>query len=345
LGGGPPRVRIIEPMNTETQIHDAATPSSTRRAAGKLKRARRLYVAGLVLTALLLGGEGIARFGLGLGTPLLYEKDTMCGYRVVPNQNIRRFGNHLFYNAQGLRSSAMTPLPNLGITRVLCVGDSITYGGAQTDQSRTYPALLKDDLMAGLPHTEVLNASAGGWAPDNELGFLREYGTFGSQIVVLEIGTNDLCQGPVPDDLLETNVSFPTQTPMCALQDGFSRYFLPTDPGVEQTASQQALWHDLLTIRQMVELVRSQHAQPVILHMEMPDGMKPKDPVYTVGRAKLLQMAAALHVPVVLPDDAIRRAGGARLFRDSMHPNADGNVVVAKSLTPMLLSLSPGRVQ
>jgi lysophospholipase L1-like esterase len=341
-------------MKTETQIHDAATTSGTRRATGKLKLARRLYVAGLVLAALLLGGEGIARFGFGLGTPLLYEKDTLCGYRVVPNQNIRRFGNHLFYNTQGLRSPAMTPLPNLGITRVLCVGDSITYGGAQTDQSRTYPALLKADLMAGLPHTEVLNASAGGWAPGNELGFLREYGTFGSQIVVLEIGTNDLCQDTPTASLLDTNVSFPTQEPLCALQDGFSRYFLPrflpqfvqtTDPGVEQTSSQQLLWHDLLTIRQMVEFVRSQHAQPVILHIEQPDRYEPQDPVNIVGRAKLLQMAAALHVPVVLPDNAMRRAGGEKLFRDGLHPNAAGNAVIAKLLAPLVLSLSKRQVQ
>src|SRR5262249_58482770 len=85
--------------------------------------------------------EAVAR-AFGLHTPVLYERMTY-GYRVRASQDIQRFGHRVFYNSYGLRSEPMTPSPAAGVTRILCLGDSITNGGTSTDQSETYPYLLE----------------------------------------------------------------------------------------------------------------------------------------------------------------------------------------------------------
>lgn len=113
----------------------------------------------LVLVSLLITAEVALRF-YGFGRPLLYEQ-TDYGYRVKPGQDIKRFGNQLYYNKQGLRSGEMEHL-DVRQHRVLCLGDSITYGGVQADQTQTYPELLASTLRKRDHQVSVLNASAGG---------------------------------------------------------------------------------------------------------------------------------------------------------------------------------------
>ena len=115
----------------------------------------------LLLPLGLLVVAEIACRAYGLHTPVLYEA-TPYGYRVRPNQDLRRFGNRVFYNAQGLRSEPAEPMPSAGVERVLCIGDSVTFGGTQTDQQDTYPYQLQGALRRRGLSAEVLNASAGG---------------------------------------------------------------------------------------------------------------------------------------------------------------------------------------
>jgi phospholipase/lecithinase/hemolysin len=43
-----------------------------------------------------------------------------------------------------------------------------------------------------------------------------------------------------------------------------------------------------------------------------------------------------LEVPLIRPSQAVEQAGGARLFRDGLHPNAEGNRVLAHALLAFL---------
>lgn len=146
----------------------------------------------------------------GLGRPLLYEK-TSYGYRVVPGQSLNRFGNRIYYNEQGLRSEMIAPRPPPHTLRILCVGDSITFGSTATDQQLTYPYLLRQALSVRdrQQSFEVLNASAGGWALENEEGWLAENGVLGSHVVVLQVATHDLFQEKAGSDVVGRDPSFP----------------------------------------------------------------------------------------------------------------------------------------
>src|SRR5215475_14021339 len=125
----------------------------TRQRVSLLTRPRFWLWVLAALVMVLVTGEGVGRY-YGLDHPVLYE-GTAFGYRVQPNQDIRRFGNRIFYNSFGLRSEATDSTPKPGVLRVLCIGDSITNGGSPTDQTQTYPYLLEKLLVERFRFAEV----------------------------------------------------------------------------------------------------------------------------------------------------------------------------------------------
>ena len=185
----------------------------------------------------------------GLGTPLLYQNDPDTGYIVSPSQNIVRFHCHNQINKFSMRSPAITATKPPGEFRLLAIGDSVTYGTSFVDQPLIFTSLLARDLPGRLGEpVEVLNASAGGWAVGNELGYLRSRGTFDANLVMFVINTGDLAQtfalSPV-----DSSLSFPSHNPFCALTELLQRYILPrfihqntADAG--STASAPDLVHD-----------------------------------------------------------------------------------------------------
>ncbi|HWB53001.1 MAG TPA: SGNH/GDSL hydrolase family protein, partial [Tepidisphaeraceae bacterium] len=182
------------------------------------------------------------RLSVGLGTPLLYRSDPDAGYIVAPSQNVYRLFCHNDINQFSMRSPAVqTPKPK-GEYRILFVGDSVTYGTTFVDQPEIFTSLL-DQQLPNLLHrpVEVLNASAGGWAVGNELGYLRTRGTFDSNIVFFVINTGDLTQ-PFAESPVDLSPGFPSHDPTCALSELFERYLLPrlrhqsvADPGSTAT--------------------------------------------------------------------------------------------------------------
>lgn len=157
-----------------------------------------LRMAAWLLAALLVAGictELLLRFVLGLGNPVVIVPDTACSYTLAPNQHTWRFFCHTHTDRYGMRSDAFAPVPPPGTLRVMFVGDSVTYGTSHVDQSRIFTELLRNELPAvAHQRVEVLNASAGGWAIDNELSWLRSRGTFHAAIVVLVLNSGDLGQ-------------------------------------------------------------------------------------------------------------------------------------------------------
>jgi lysophospholipase L1-like esterase len=177
----------------------------------------------------------VALFGLnmilsvvwGFGHPILEKNDPDTGYIVAPSQYVVRFGNLNEINRFSMRSpEIITPKP-AGEFRLLMIGDSITYGTTYVDQSEIFTSLLNRDLPARLrKNVEVLNASAGGWAPGNELGYLRSRGTFDADMVIFVINTGDLTQ-TFSKSLVDISPGSPSHDPSSALAEVFERYLLP----------------------------------------------------------------------------------------------------------------------
>ncbi len=297
------------------------------------------------LVVLFVVAEVGLRF-LGFGHPPLYET-TDYGYRVKPNQTLTRFGHSIHYNQFGMRSPEVGKIPAPGRYRILCLGDSITFGGVQVSQNETYPAMLEAKLNSAGHHVEVLNMSAAGWAVANEYGWMQAEGLFGSQLVVLQIGTGDLFQARTPSETVDVHVSFPSHNPPLAMGELLGRYVLPRlglvdvqDPGAKSGAELlDELPNNLKTIQSMVQLVRNKGAQVVVLYVEQLGYARAQGGPIKAGERAFLQLMQDMNVPLVRPGDALESAGGKLVFRDHIHPNAQGNAVIATVLSAQVAPL------
>lgn len=302
----------------------------------------------LLLTGVLLtGAEVFLRALWGLGNPPLSYADPDYGYAFRPNQNLRRFGNRVFYNEHGLRSEPLRAAQPKGWLRVLCVGDSVTNGGVPTDQHETYPYLLQEILSRSRIDAEVLNASAGSWGTENQLAFLRKRGTFNAHFVVLQIGTHDLFQRASTGANVGRDPNLPDRPPLSAISELAVRYVWPrlrnlighrpppaTGAYIVKEADRLAC---LKAISGSVSLVRERKATPLILLT--PDRIELQEPGLNARlHSGLFRLASQLRIPVVnmLPLFRAAAQNGELLFRDGVHPNPLGNRRIAEAVAERL---------
>lgn len=324
-------------MNPQSCV-EAVNPQPTARTTS------RYYLLLLIVAVVapLVSLEIAGRYW-GLHHPIVFERTTY-GYRVVPGQDIRRFGNRAYFNSMGLRSEPASTVPAAGMVRILCLGDSVTYGGAVTDQADTYPYQLQVQLGAPA-RVEVLNASAPGWAIDNEMGWLRDNGILGSRYVVLALSTHDLFQPLAVSSNVGTHPAFPDHRPMLALEEIAVRYVLPrvlpsldlADPGVRDSDqwTEEMARANRDSVLLMEQMVRNSGGTLVV--MISTEAIDPsQNELASNARRKLVEALDRREVGVLNIDDAIQRHGRSTLFRDRVHPNTEGNRVLATTVAEYL---------
>jgi lysophospholipase L1-like esterase len=76
-------------------------------------------------------------------------------------------------NALGLRGPELSRQPTPGRTRILALGDSMTFG-FYLEESETWPERLEALLRASGRNVEVVNGGVGGWTISSEALFLEE---------------------------------------------------------------------------------------------------------------------------------------------------------------------------
>lgn len=188
---------------------------------------------GAIVLALVVGSELFLKQVLGLGRPLLYRSDPHMGYRVAPNQNIRRLGNRIRINEFSMRNDPITPERSADTLRILMLGDSLVNGMVWTDQEKTLTALVHQKLENSPQNSqsdrlihdriEVLNVAAGSWGPRNELAYLKQFGTFQSQILILVINTDDFFGAPPRPEVVGQHPAYPDRYPPGAWAEVFQQ--------------------------------------------------------------------------------------------------------------------------
>lgn len=311
-------------------------------------RRRRGRLVVLLVLSLLVVVELVGR-AYGLHKPIIYEP-TDYGYRVAPDQDIRRFGHVIRYNDIGLRNGPITARPAPGATRVLCLGDSVTNGGAITDQSDTISSRLEDALRHGGGTFEVLNASAPGWAIANELGWLRGHGTLGSRYVVLVLSTHDLFQEMAPASTVGSHPSFPDSRPVLAIEELVQRYLLPrlipgvasSDPGAGGVeASDAAAARNREDLAAIADIVAREQGRLLVIFLKQSDEVQDQR---TWGfKRQFRGLLARRGIPVATLDEELQDRGHAVLYRDGVHPNADGNRAIALLIARSIESMENGK--
>lgn len=292
--------------------------------------------AGLILIAAM--SEVALRFGLGLGNPILITRDEACGYTLKPDQDVVRFFAHTHVNHFAMRSDEVTAVRRPGTLRLMFVGDSVTYGTTQVDQKQIFAELLHRDLP-GIVHrpVEVLNASAGAWAPDNELSYIRSRGIFQSDIVLLVLNDGDLTQPRAT--IAEVGDDLPQRRPSTAIGELYARYIRPrmahlmgkADAGDSVAANAgEVLRANLADLDQIEAFVRSQGARSILIYIPFSKDI----PAKSQASQSILQAWSAAHsVPMCdLTAAETPYAPNEITLDHGIHLNTKGHRIVAEAI-------------
>jgi lysophospholipase L1-like esterase len=319
-----------------------------------------LLLAGLVGLLILL--ELGLRFLFGFGNPLIYLADSDIGYLLAPNQKTRRFGNRIAINQYSMRSPAIAPTPAPATLRILLLGDSVANGGWWTDQAQIISEMLQQQLQSDLQgsrwqQVEVLNASANSWGPRNELAYLQHFGSFGAQVVVLLLNTDDLFATAPSSLQVGNDLNYPDQKPPLALVEVLHRYLLRPAPNSDFKAKFKAVQAEpgdrvgfnLAALQQIHNLMQSQGGSlllamtPLLRETNAKGG--PRD-YEQKARQRLLDFTEREQITYIdfLPGfNAV--AEPETLYRDHIHLSPAGNQLVSetmqRSLQEGFLNLKP----
>jgi len=180
-----------------------------------------IFIFGSVTGALL--AEIFLQSVLGMGMSPLSIAHPTIEYMFKPNQRLRPFGNLFVTNSYGMRSEEFPQRksdPNE--VRILVFGDSVVNGGNLTDQEQLATTIVARRLSAQRGrHFVVGNVSAGSWGPENWAAYLKEFGTFDADLLIVVASSHDFRDLPTFKQLDPT--THPTQH-SSALWEAIFRY-------------------------------------------------------------------------------------------------------------------------
>lgn len=298
--------------------------------------------------------ELILRARYGLGTPLIYQADDRIGYLIAPNQAIIRNGNHIRINRYSMRSDDVSDRKAPHERRFLFIGDSVINGGWWTDQSQIISERFKQHLQEKLNHPSlmssptiptisVLNASANSWSPRSELEYLRRYGTFEADVIILVINTDDLFATAPTSLVVGRQSNYPDRPPLGAIGELVNRYRLSKLPPLPEL---QAIYNEggdrvekaIEAIHGIHQLAQQNKAKCLLIMTPLLREVETKPRDYElVARDRLLQFTQKSDLPYLDLLEPFRAIDNVKqLYQDHIHLNAKGNEQVSKILLQAL---------
>lgn len=303
-------------------------------------RLRPWLRAAVAALALLLAGELVAERGLGLGDPPLMQADPQIEYLFQPNQTCRRFHNLVHYNAWSMRSDDFSALKPPGEYRVLVIGDSVVNGGSQTDQGELATSILQRRLGAAMRRPVIVgNVSAGSWGPPNQLAYVRRFGLFGADVVVLVWSSHDATDMPTFAPTVGVLPDYPDHRPACAIAEGVTRYLLPrlrrtpSPPGDAPPSppDAKAVAECAAAEGELIDTARAAGARVIVIqHAEAREAGGIWQPGHDEIRAVCL--AHGMQPIDDAPAFLAAQQGGRQPYRDHIHPSAAGQGVLSDVL-------------
>lgn len=180
-------------------------------------------LSGVIVLVIL---ELVSRFYFGLGDPPLMMADPELEYVYKPSATYSRFGNRISFNSFHMRSDEITQKrEDPDEIRVLMIGDSVLEGGVLVDQSKIASELFKKTLAEETKRKVVVgNVAAKSWGPPNMLAYVKKFGYFDADLVVLLLSSHDAYDVPTFKPIIGVDPNFPDSKPLFALQEAVSRY-------------------------------------------------------------------------------------------------------------------------
>lgn len=291
------------------------------------------------VAVLLVAVEAWLKIGYGFGNPPLYVGDEHIGYMLAPNQRLKRFGNLIAINEYGMRADEIASRPNDNTLRLFLLGDSLANGNWWTDQSEILSVQIAQNLQPSLPksyrYIEPINASANSWGPRNELAYLQRYGTFGAQVLVLLINTDDLF-GTAPTPIqVGRDRAYPNRKPWSAIAEVLAK--VKKDPPIPELKAIQdeggdRVGKNISAINGIYKQVTAAGSTFVLilspLKRELPG---PRDYELT-ARQRLKDWASESNATYLDLIETYRayKPDPEQLYRDHIHLSPEGHKLVAR---------------
>ena len=140
-----------------------------------MKTLKIILINIIIVVVFFMGAEFIGRgyfylkHKIRFEESFLYEGDEICGYKI----NSKYKGKHGKYYL-GIRKDYFT-VDKADKFRIICLGESTTFGHGQFDNAKVWPEILERLLNAkGKRRYEVLNAGIPGYGSSNILARLEK---------------------------------------------------------------------------------------------------------------------------------------------------------------------------
>lgn len=285
-----------------------------------------------------------------LGTPPLYAPHPRLEYQLKAGQDVRRFGRRIATDDLGLRSEPLEVPRPATRPRIVVMGDSVVNGGSLVDHDELATTLLARWLPRASgtgQRVEVANVSAGSWGPGNWRAFAEDPGFLGADAVVLVVSSHDATDNPTFAPLDPR--THPTRAPVSAIADVITRYLpraLPdtgaaTGPDPLEPLDEVAVAVGLRDLEMLLRLAQARVPRVLVMqHLDRRE-LPPSQPGPGHGRIRTLCDALGVEVHSLGPRLAAALRAGTDPYRDSIHLNPAGQVLLAQAIEAALSSPPP----
>ncbi len=180
-------------MTGETKESMCRQEGHGERALGPLKTLFFSFI--VIITGLIALEGGLRLFGVQTGERHIpFQPDPRFGWIYEPHYHGFWHGADVSINSLGIREKELSTEKAPNTYRLLCLGDSVTFGYG-TENDRTYVRVLESLLREHRPNQrfEAINAGIGGFSTLQELLFLKEVGLkFKPDLVIVAFVLNDV---------------------------------------------------------------------------------------------------------------------------------------------------------
>jgi lysophospholipase L1-like esterase len=294
----------------------------------------------------------------------IFEGDPLLLWRLKPNLNQAYWDfTPVTTNAQHLRLDRPLTSKQPGTLRIVCLGDSVTFGyrvppvwperpNDFNPDWVPYPVLLERQLRAANPgrNIEVITMAVPGYTSHQGLAWLRDkIGSFEPDLITISFGWNDASFSDVPDReairtewyvvgtrwLIDHSQAFAHATKY--LRSRQSRAIAPARPAARVSEPEY-----VANFGQMVELARAHNSRVVIIGAPYRDSTTnpPEANLMSRYRNSLRNFSQQSGVPYleVLELTEAAHESNQGWFGELIHPNHLGHRLMASELLKLFRS-------
>lgn len=299
--------------------------------------------------------EMVLRY-MDYGNLEIYEPHPQLYWWLKPSQHCYTKVNRqpVEINAHRTRGADFATAKPAGVKRVLCLGDSRTFGWGLSEPE-TYAAVLQERLRARFgPGVEVINAGVNGWTFPQMTVFLRDHApAWQPDVVVLGDGNLWTQFSEKNDPAFARKFAwrvrlknllrrfalyhFVVETQLRSFYESYRTKFIPVDPAqdgsfrAQQQQDPAVFFHESLAT--FCRVAQSNQIQPVLLYLPPEEALHSTNNRYAMILEVKRAVARELAVPLLDPTaEMAAQAKPLYLPDDPVHFNAAGNEIIGHRL-------------